>query len=233
MDRNLTERNGLGVKMSVEWWSFELLILLSGLLPNPQLETAVLSVCTNTINALYAIPSGLAAAGSTRISNELGAGRPERARTSVIASTLLAIINATVVCVSLFASRRVFGYVFSNEKEVVDYVADMAPLICLSVVIDNIQGALLGVARACGWQHIGAYINLAAFYAFGIPVAAALAFWSGFGGKGLWIGILSGSTLQAIMLAGIIRVWFACNEFEFAGSKGKGEVISGEVSQLN
>ncbi|KAL0296674.1 UNVERIFIED_CONTAM: protein DETOXIFICATION 12 [Sesamum radiatum] len=187
--------------LCVEWWSFELLILLSGLLPNPQLETSVLSVCTNTINALYAIPSGLAAATSTRISNELGAGRPERARASVIASTLLAIINATVVGMSLFVSRRVFGYVFSNENEIVDYVTDMAPLICLSVVIDNIQGALLGVARACGWQHIGAYINLAAFYAFGIPVAAALAFWFGLGGKGLWIGILSGSTLQAIMLA--------------------------------
>lgn len=29
---------------SLEWWSFELLILLSGLLPNPQLETSVLSI---------------------------------------------------------------------------------------------------------------------------------------------------------------------------------------------
>ncbi|KAL0408918.1 UNVERIFIED_CONTAM: protein DETOXIFICATION 12 [Sesamum radiatum] len=166
----------------VEWWSFELLILLSGLLPNPQLETSVLSVCT-------------------RISNELGAGRPERARASVIASTLLAIINATVVGVSLFACRRVFGYVFSNEKEVVDYVTDMAPLICLSVVIDNIQGALLGVVRGCGRQHIGAYVNIAAFYLFGIPIAVALSFWLDFRGKGLWIGILSGAALQAVMLS--------------------------------
>jgi hypothetical protein len=29
---------------SLEWWSFELLIVLSGLLPNPQLETSVLSI---------------------------------------------------------------------------------------------------------------------------------------------------------------------------------------------
>jgi MATE family multidrug resistance protein len=29
---------------SMEWWSFELLVLLSGLLPNPKLETAVMSV---------------------------------------------------------------------------------------------------------------------------------------------------------------------------------------------
>ncbi|GAA0152281.1 hypothetical protein LIER_37461 [Lithospermum erythrorhizon] len=34
---------------SLEWWSFELVILLPGLLPNPQLETSVLSICFTTI----------------------------------------------------------------------------------------------------------------------------------------------------------------------------------------
>lgn len=29
---------------SLEWWSFELIILQSGLLPNPKLETSVLAV---------------------------------------------------------------------------------------------------------------------------------------------------------------------------------------------
>ncbi|XP_075634181.1 protein DETOXIFICATION 14-like isoform X2 [Castanea sativa] len=32
------------IMICLEWWSFELLILLSGLLPNPKLETSVLSV---------------------------------------------------------------------------------------------------------------------------------------------------------------------------------------------
>ena len=29
---------------SMEWWSFEVMVILSGLLPNPKLETAVLSI---------------------------------------------------------------------------------------------------------------------------------------------------------------------------------------------
>ncbi|XP_073300990.1 protein DETOXIFICATION 10 [Primulina huaijiensis] len=76
----------------------------------------------------------------------------------------------------------------------------MAPLVCLSVIIDSIQGTLSGVARGCGWQHIGAYVNLAAFYAFGIPIAASLGFWLNLRGKGLWIGVLCGATLQTILL---------------------------------
>ncbi|XP_047968387.1 protein DETOXIFICATION 12-like [Salvia hispanica] len=199
----------------LEWWSFELLILLSGLLPNPQLETSVLSICLNIVVTLYAIPFGLAAAASTRISNELGAGRPEGARLSVIALMLLAALNSLIVSLTIFPSGKVFGYIFSNEKEVVDYVANMAPLVCLSIITDCLQGVLSGVARGCGWQHLGAYINLVAFYLFGVPIAAALSFWFDFRGKGLWIGILCGATMQSLMLVIIT----ACMNWEKQAAK--------------
>ncbi|TVU05608.1 hypothetical protein EJB05_48777, partial [Eragrostis curvula] len=50
--------------MCKEWSSYELLVLLSGLLPNPKLETAVLSICINTITLAFMIPFGLG--GATR-----------------------------------------------------------------------------------------------------------------------------------------------------------------------
>ncbi|KAL6539022.1 hypothetical protein OROMI_025348 [Orobanche minor] len=205
------------VMICLEWWSFELVILLSGLLPNPQLETSVLSVCLNTIATLYSIPYGLAAAASTRISNELGAGKPEGARVTVVALILLGAVEAIVASSCLFASRHVFGYIFSNEKEVVDYVTNMAPLVCLSVMIDSIQGTLSGVARGCGWQHTGAYINLAAFYLFGVPIAVILGFWLNLRGKGLWTGILCGASLQTIMLSVIT----GCTNWEKQAAKAR------------
>lgn len=57
------------------------------------------------------------------------------------------------------------------------------------------------MARGCGWQKIGAYINLGAFYLCGIPLAAILGFWVKLGGKGLWIGIQFGSFLQTLLLS--------------------------------
>ncbi|XP_074278793.1 protein DETOXIFICATION 12-like isoform X2 [Silene latifolia] len=44
------------------WWSLELQILLSGLLPNPELETSVLSVCLTTTSTLFSMPYGIGAA---------------------------------------------------------------------------------------------------------------------------------------------------------------------------
>jgi MATE family multidrug resistance protein len=58
-----------------------------------------------------------------------------------------------------------------------------------------------GIARGCGWQHIGASINLGAYYFAGIPVAILLCFILHLRGKGLWIGVLTGSTVQATLLA--------------------------------
>ncbi|KAG8366682.1 hypothetical protein BUALT_Bualt17G0104900 [Buddleja alternifolia] len=216
------------VMICLEWWSFELLVLLSGLLPNPQLETSVLSVCLNTIATLYSISYGLGSAASTRISNELGAGNPDGARVSVIALMLLASLDAIILSGSIFATRNVFGYVFSNEKEVVDYVTRMAPLICLSIIIDGLQGSLSGVARGCGWQHIGAYVNLGAFYLFGIPIAATLGFWFNLRGKGLWIGILCGATLQMVLLAIIT----SCTNWEKQAAKAR-ERLFEEKSSLD
>lgn len=214
------------VMICLEWWSFELLILLSGLLPNPELETSVLSVCLNTISTLYTIPCGLGAAGSTRVSNELGAGNPQKARLAVYALMFLAVTETAVVSTTLFASRRVFGYLFSNEKEVVDYVTNMSPLVCLSVILDSIQGVLSGVARGCGWQHIGAFINLGAFYLCGIPVAATLAFWLQLRGRGLWIGVQTGALLQTTLLC----IMAGFTNWEKLATKARQRIFEGRYS---
>ncbi|XP_062109985.1 protein DETOXIFICATION 12-like [Humulus lupulus] len=189
------------IMICLEWWSFETIILMSGILPNPQLETSVLSVCLQTISTLYSIPYGVGAAVSTRVSNELGAGNPQGASIATFAAMFLAIAETSIVATTLFLCRGVFGYTFSNEKEVVNYVIELAPLVCLSVVLDSIQGVLTGIARGCGWQHIGAFINLGSFYLCGIPIAAMLGFWVQLRGKGLWVGIQVGAFVQVTLLS--------------------------------
>ncbi|KAH9681366.1 protein DETOXIFICATION 12 [Citrus sinensis] len=177
------------VMVCLEWWSFELLILMSGLLPNPQLETSVLSACLSTIQTLSAIPYGLGAA----------------------------------------VSRRVFGYVFSNEGQVVDCVTTMAPLVCLSVIMDSLQGVFSGVARGCGWQNIAAFVNLGAYYLCGVPTAAILGFWLKFRGRGLWIGIQAGAFTQTVLL-GIITTF---TDWEKQASKARKRLSKGRSLEDN
>ncbi|CAN6445899.1 unnamed protein product [Victoria cruziana] len=189
------------VMICLEYWTFELLILLSGLLPDPEVQASVLSICVYTLNLVYSIPYGLGSAASTRISNELGAGCSRTASSVVLVVILLAVMDMLIVSTTLYAIRYPLAYAYSSEKEVILYVVKVMPLVSLSSCMDAIQGVLSGVARGCGWQDLGAYVNLGAFYLFGLPVSALLGFYFHFGGIGLWIGVLCGSTAQAILLS--------------------------------
>ncbi|XP_022636815.1 uncharacterized protein LOC106772925 isoform X5 [Vigna radiata var. radiata] len=190
-----------GLMLCFEWWSFEVLTLLAGLLPNPQLETAVLSICLNATNLHYFVPYAVGASASTRVSNELGAGNPKAAKGAVRVVVILAVAEAVVVSTVFFSCRHILGYAYSNDMEVVDYVASIAPLLCVSVSVDSLIGALSGIARGGGFQQIGAYVNLGAYYLVGIPIGLFLGFHLQLNAKGLWMGTLSGSVLQAIILA--------------------------------
>ncbi|GAY43838.1 hypothetical protein CUMW_077660 [Citrus unshiu] len=149
----------------------------------------------------YFIPFGIGAAASIRVSNELGAGNPQPARLATRVAVALAVAEAAIVSIALFRSRHVLAYAFNSDQDVVKYVSRLAPLLSIAIFMDNMQSILSGVARGIGWQHIGAYINLGAFYLVGIPVAYVLCFAVHLRTKGLLLGLMSGSTVQAVALA--------------------------------
>ncbi|CAO2837145.1 unnamed protein product [Amaranthus hypochondriacus] len=186
--------------LCLEVWTFEMMVLLSGFLPNPKLETSVLSISLNTCSAIYMLPLGLSGAISTRVSNELGAGRPHLARISVRVSTLMVMVEGVFVACLLVLGRNAWGYCYSTEDEVVKYVAQMMLFLAFSHIVDGIQSVLSGTARGCGWQKIAALINLGAYYIVGVPSAILLAFVFNFGGKGLWTGIIMALLVQSFLL---------------------------------
>ncbi|KAK7364111.1 hypothetical protein VNO80_12515 [Phaseolus coccineus] len=188
------------VMVCLEMWSFELMVLLSGLLPNPKLETSVLSICLNTAATVWMIPFGLSGAVSIRVSNELGAGRPWIASLAVHVVLVIVIIEGILMGTVMILVRKVWGYAYSNETEVVKYVAVMFPILAASNFLDGIQCVLSGTARGCGWQKIGAFVNLGSYYLVGIPSAVVFAFVLHIGGKGLWLGIICALIVQVCSL---------------------------------
>ncbi|XP_065850743.1 protein DETOXIFICATION 7-like isoform X1 [Euphorbia lathyris] len=189
------------VMVCLEWWTFEVLILMAGKLRDPKLETSVLSICMTTTSLHYFVQYGVGVAASTRVSNELGAGNPKAARSVVWVVLGISLTEAAIVSTSLFCARNVFGYAYSNDKQVIKYVSQIAPLLSLSIISDTMQAILSGVTRGCGLQRTGAFINLGAYYFVGMPISIVLCFLMHFRAKGLWMGALIGSLLQAAFLA--------------------------------
>ncbi|XP_044429181.1 protein DETOXIFICATION 16 isoform X3 [Triticum aestivum] len=205
----------------LEWWSFEILVLLSGLLPNPQLETSVLSICLNTGALLYMVPLGLSSSISTRVSNELGAGHPEAAKLATRVVMYMALSVGLVLALTMVLLRNVWGYLYSNEQEIVTYISRMLPILGISYLIDGLHSSLSGVLTGSGKQNIGAAVNLGAFYLLGIPLAAMLAFVFHLLNYGLWLGIVSGSFTKLVLLTFI--AW--CIDWEKEALKAQDRVL--------
>ncbi|KAL2480961.1 MATE efflux family protein [Abeliophyllum distichum] len=189
------------IMVCLEIWSYEMMVLLAGLLPNPTLETSVLSISLNTNGMIYMIPLGLGSAISVRISNELGAGRPRAARLALFMAVIMVAAESAVAVAVIVLGRRIWGYCFSSEPTIVSYVSDMMLLIAVTNLADGVLSVLNGVARGCGWQKIGAIINLGSFYIIGIPLGILLAFVLHLGGKGLWTGIIAAVFAQTFFLS--------------------------------
>ncbi|XP_074353717.1 protein DETOXIFICATION 16-like isoform X2 [Apium graveolens] len=206
--KNLSVFLSLGIPSSLmlclEFWSYEFLVLMSGLLPNPKLETSIMSICLNTCSVFFRIPYGFGSAVSTRVSNELGAGNPWAAKLAVQVVLFIAVVEGILVASALVAVRGVWGYIYTNEEEVVRYIATVLPVLALSNFMDGMQGVLSGATRGCAMQKVGVYVNLGAYYIIGLPLAIILAFVLHQNGKGLWTGIIGGSSLQAVILLVII-----------------------------
>lgn len=188
------------VMLCLETWYFQILVLLAGLLPHPELALDSLSICTTVSGWTFMISVGFQAAASVRVSNELGAGNSKSASFSVVVVTVISFIICAIIALVVLALRDVISYVFTDGEEVAAAVSDLSPLLALAIVLNGVQPVLSGVAVGCGWQSFVAYVNVGCYYGLGIPLGAVLGFYFKFGAKGIWLGMLGGTVLQTIIL---------------------------------
>ncbi|KAL7129523.1 hypothetical protein ABFS83_13G072700 [Erythranthe nasuta] len=184
----------------MEYWAFEILVLLAGLMPNSEISTSLIALCVNTEDICFLVAYGLSAAASTRVSNELGAGNTERAKRAVAVTLKLTVVIALCVVLALCFGHNIWARTFSHSPVIINAYASMTPLLAVSVSFDFVQAVLSGVVRGCGWQHLGAFINLGTFYFIGMPIAGILGFKFNLQDKGLWIGLICGVSAQMVGL---------------------------------
>ncbi|XP_009614257.1 protein DETOXIFICATION 40 [Nicotiana tabacum] len=188
------------VMLCLETWYFQILVLVAGLLPNPEVALDSLAVCNTILGWVFMISVGFNAAASVRVSNELGAGHPKSAAFSVVVVTLSSFVIAVVIAIVVMLLRDVMSYAFTGGETIAKASSELAPLLAASVVLNGIQPVLSGVAVGCGWQGFVAYVNVGCYYVVGIPLGVLLGFKFKLGAKGLWLGMFGGTAIQTLIL---------------------------------
>ncbi|KAF7149557.1 hypothetical protein RHSIM_Rhsim02G0108100 [Rhododendron simsii] len=188
------------VMLCLETWYMQILVLVAGLLPDPELALDALSVCLAINGLLFMVSVGFNAAASVRVGNELGAGNPKSAAFSVLVVNLVSFVIAVIEAMVVLSLRNVISYAFTSGETVADAVSELCPFLAVTLILNGVQPVLSGVAVGCGWQAFVAYVNVGCYYFVGLPIGCVLGFKFGLGAKGIWSGMIGGTVMQTSIL---------------------------------
>ncbi|XP_062216306.1 protein DETOXIFICATION 48-like [Phragmites australis] len=185
----------------LEWWWYELMIVLSGLLANPRATVASMGILIQATSLVYVFPSSLGQGASTRVSHQLGAGRPAGARRTAGAALSIGLVVGLAAATFMVSVRNHWGRMFTSDADILRLTAVALPIAGLCELGNCPQTAGCGVLRGSARPASGARINLASFYLVGMPVGVALAFGARLGFAGLWLGLLAAQAACAVWMA--------------------------------
>ena len=178
----------------LEWWWYEVMLLLCGLLSNPKASVAAMGVLIQTTGLLYVFPSSLSMSLSNRIGHELGADQPARAKRATLVGLTVAIVCGLLACIFTILVRNVWGKLYSSDKQILTLTSVALPIVGLCELGNNLQTASYGILSGSARPNMGAYINFSSFYLVGLPVATLLCFRLELGFVGLWLGLAAAQT---------------------------------------
>ncbi|XAR71745.1 hypothetical protein NMG60_11018150 [Bertholletia excelsa] len=194
------------ISVCLEWWWYEIMILLCGLLLNPKATVASMGILIQTTSLIYIFPSSLSFSVSTRVGNELGAGHPKRAKWSAIIGLSYSFMVGFSALAFALMVRKTWATLFTNDGEIIRLTSLVLPIIGLCELGNSPQTTGCGVLRGTARPKIGANINLGCFYLAGMPVAVGLGFFFGFDFVGLWLGLLAAQSSCVVTMM-VVLAW--------------------------
>ncbi|KAK9678549.1 hypothetical protein RND81_11G218700 [Saponaria officinalis] len=189
------------ISVCLEWWWYELMIVLSGLLPNAADKVATMGILIQATSLVYIFPSSLSLAVSTRVGNELGGGQPTKAKTSSNISISCAIATSILALSFSVTFRNIWGRAFTSDEAIIALTASTMPVLGLCELGNCPQTTMCGVLRGSARPKLGANINLGSFYGVGLPIAILMGFYLKMGLFGLWVGLLAAQAACSIFMA--------------------------------
>ena len=184
----------------LEWWCYEILVLMTGHLDNAKQAVGVLIIVLNFDYLLYSVMLSLATCASIRASNELGANRAGPARRSAYVSLALSVISGCTSSLVMVAARGLWGSLFSHDKGIVRGVKKMLLLMALLDFVNFPLTVCGGIVRGTARPWLAMYANLGGFYLVALPLAAVLAFKASLGLGGMLLGFLVGIISSLVLL---------------------------------
>ncbi|XWS74493.1 hypothetical protein CRYUN_Cryun01aG0002800 [Craigia yunnanensis] len=193
------------LSVCLEWWWYEIMVLLCGLINNPETSLAAMGILMQTTGLIYIFPHSLSSSLSMRVGQELGAEAPAQAWQTTIIGLIIAMVCGLLAFTFTIAVKDVWGKLYTYEPQVVALTSVVLPILGFCELGNCPQTAACGILIGSARPNLSACINFCSFYLVGLPVAAYAAFELKMGFLGLWFGLAAAqATCMCMMICTLV-----------------------------
>lgn len=143
---------------------------------------------------------GLGVAATVRVANQLGLGDYKTMREAGFSSILMAVAFMGICGIAIVLFRYQLPLLYLDNLEVIQLAATLLIVAALFQLSDGIQLVALGALRGMQDVLIPSIITFISYWLIALPLGALLAIHFELQALGMWIGLLFGLTVSAIML---------------------------------
>lgn len=157
-------------------------------------------VSINFAALMFMVPLGLGMATTVRIGNALGRGDPVAARYAGNMGLVVAVLFATLSASFMFIFPEFIVSIYTDDPDVTRLAVSLLFYAALFQLSDGVQICATGCLRGYKDTRVPMIVNVLAFWLVGLTLGYYLTFNAGFGPAGMWIGMIAGLAVAALLL---------------------------------
>ncbi|WP_266172123.1 MATE family efflux transporter [Dyella subtropica] len=162
-------------------------------------------VALNVASLFFMIPLGLAMAITVRVGNAVGRGDAVGVRYAGLCGIGLTLVTQVFSAGLMLSLPHFIASLYTHDAGVIALAAQLVVLAGVFQFSDGIQVASNGALRGLKDTRVPMALTLFAYWVIGMPVGWWLAFRQGMGARGMWMGLIAGLSVAAVLL--FVRFW--------------------------
>jgi len=188
----------IGVTVAMEGSLFIVTALLIGRLGS--VPVAAHQIAINVASLCFMIPLGLAEATTVRVGHALGRGNAFDVRRAAFAGYTLALVTQSLSALVLLSGNHLLVALYTRDTAVAALAASLLLYAAAFQFPDGIQVLSAGALRGLKDTRMPMFLAAFAYWGVGMPLGAGLGLYLGWGPRGMWIGLIAGLTVAALLL---------------------------------
>ncbi len=186
------------LQMLFEVGIFTATVFLAGLLgTNPQ---AANQIALNLASMTFMIAVGLGVTATIRVGNQKGLANFKDLRRIALSTFLLVFLIEAVFALGFILLKDWLPTFYIDNAEVILLAAQLLVVAALFQLSDGLQVVILGALRGLQDVKIPTVICFISYWIIGFPVSWYFGKAENLGSMGIWLGLLAGLSVSALML---------------------------------